>query len=409
MSERILGCRSCGLRELLPVLDLGRTPLANRLLTHAQLGDVEPTFPLVLVFCPACTLLQITETVSPEVLFADYVYFSSFSDTMVAHAKRLAESLVEEFSLGPSHQVIEAASNDGYLLQHYRSLGVSVLGIEPAANVAKTAIEQRSIPTVVAFFGEATARRLVAEGYRADVFHAHNVLAHVADLNDFVRGIHTILSEVGVAVLEVPYARSFIDHCEFDTVYHEHLCYFSLTALDTLFRRHGLLIRRAEEVPIHGGSLRILASRGSSSEDGVSKLLASERAAGLDRYDYYERFGSRVERLKGTLVDLLAALKAAGKTLAAYGASAKGSTLLNYFRIGPELLDFVVDRSTCKQGLHTPGTRLRIEPPENLAARRPDYTLLLTWNFADEILIQQAAYRAAGGRFIVPIPQVKVL
>lgn len=412
MSHRISGCRSCGASGLAPVLDLGRTPLANRLLKPDQIQQPEPTYPLELVFCPACSLVQITETVPPEVLFSDYVYFSSFSDTMVAHARALAEGTVAARRLGGGSLVVEAASNDGYLLQHYQSLGVPVLGVEPAANVAKEAIEKRGVRTVVEFFGAESAKKLVAEFGRADVFHAHNVLAHVADLNGFVEGIHTLLKDDGVAIIEAPYAHPFVEHFEFDTIYHEHLCYFSLTALNRLFRSHGLIIRHAEEVPIHGGSLRIVAGRGKPDESpsGTAAIkLAWEQSIGMDRYDYYQRFGSGVDRLKSTLVQLVRDLKAAGRKLAAYGASAKGSTLLNYFGIGADVLDFVADRSTVKQGLLTPGTRLPIVAPDELARRRPDYCLLLTWNFAAEILAQQAEYRKAGGRFIVPIPEVKVI
>ena len=410
--SRITACRACGAADLRPVLDLGRTPLANRLLDPARAADPEPTFPLELVFCPACSLLQITETVPPEVLFADYVYFSSFSDTMVAHAEALAGELLAARRLGPGSLVVEAASNDGYLLQHYLRAGVPVLGIEPAANVAREAVEKRGVRTEVAFFGQDTAARLAARGDRADVFHAHNVLAHVADLNGFVAGVHALLTDDGVAVIEVPYARPFVDHREFDTIYHEHLCYFSLTALDRLFRRHRLVIRQASVVPIHGGSLRIVAGRGDLAEPAsgsAAALLAEEQAVGLDRGDYYTRFAADVERLKGVLVGLLADLKAAGRTVAAYGASAKGSTLLNYFGIGRGVLDFVADRSTVKQGKLCPGTRLPIVGPDELVRRRPDYCLLLTWNFADEILRQQAAYRAAGGRFVVPVPDVRVV
>lgn len=410
--SRITGCRSCGGVDLRPVLDLGRTPLANRLIYPDRAGEPEPTYPLELVFCPACSLPQITETVPPEVLFADYVYFSSFSDTMVAHARSLAAKMVADRTLGPGSLVVEAASNDGYLLQHYLAVGVPVLGVEPAANVAAVAVEKRGVRTEVAFFGQDTAERLAAAGHRADVFHAHNVLAHVAGLNGFVAGVRTILKDDGVAVIEVPYARPFIDHREFDTIYHEHLCYFSLTALDRLFRRHRLVIREASAVPIHGGSLRIVAGRGDPAEPPAgtaAAMLADEKRIGLDRFDYYARFAADVQRLKSVLVGLLRDLKAAGRSVAAYGASAKGSTLLNSFGIGGDLLDFVADRSTAKQGKLTPGTHLPIVAYEELARRRPDYCLLLTWNFADEILKQQADYREAGGRFVVPIPDVRVV
>ena len=412
MTHRIPGCRACGSPDLRPVLDLGQTPLANRLLPSAHPAEPEPTYPLELVFCPACSLVQITETVPPEILFADYVYFSSFSDTMVAHARALAERLVAERKLGPGQRVLEAASNDGYLLQHYRQRGVQVLGIEPASNVAQVAVAERGVPTRVAFFGRATAQALADEGLTADVFHAHNVLAHVADLNGFVAGIHTVLKPDGVAVIEAPYVRPFVEKREFDTIYHEHLCYFSLTALDRLFRSHGLIIDDAEVVDIHGGSLRIFARRGAPdtpARGSAVGLLQAEREAGVDQFEYYARFAAEVDRLRQTLTGLLGDLKRAGCSLAAYGASAKGSTLLNVFGIGAGVLDFVADRSTVKQGKYTPGTRLPIVPPEELALRRPDYCLLLTWNFEREILAQQTEYRLAGGRFVVPIPDVRVV
>jgi len=402
-------CRSCGSRPLQPVLSLGRTPLANAFLTADRLGEAEPRYPLDLVFCPACSLVQITETVPPEVLFADYPYFSSFSDTMVRSARDLAGRLACERKLGADSMAMEIASNDGYLLQHYRDLGVPVLGIEPAANLANAA-EQKNIPTRCAFFGRGLAEDLAAEGRRADVLHAHNVLAHVADLNGVVAGIAIVLKPDGLAVIEVPYARDLSEKCEFDTIYHEHLCYFSLRALDGLFRRHRLSVADVEHIPLHGGSLRLfVAHAGTAVSDRVTDLLAAERAAGLLTLDFYREFAGRIEALRGRLVGLLRQLKGEGRRLAAYGASAKGSTLLNVFGIGADLLDFVVDRSTVKQGRFTPGTHLPILRPEALLERRPDYVLLLTWNFADEILAQQAAYRAQGGRFIIPVPEPRLV
>ncbi len=408
--SRIAACRSCGGGGLVPVLDLGETPLANALLEQERPREPEPRFPLELVFCQSCTLLQITETVPPEVLFGEYLYFSSFSDTMVAHAKALVGRLVAERGLGPGSLAVEAASNDGYLLRFYREAGVPVLGIEPAANIAKVARE-RGVETLCRFFGTEVARELAAAGTSADVIHANNVLAHVADLNGFVEGFALLLKGDGRVVVETPYAKDMLDGVEFDTIYHEHLCYYSLTALDALFRRHRMTVCDVERLAIHGGSLRVFAARSGAAEPSpaVRALLEEERRWGVADPAFYRGFGARVNALRESLRGLLGRLKAEGRRVAAYGASAKGSTLLNTSGIGRETLDFVADRSTVKQGRFTPGTHLPVVAPERLAEAMPDYTLLLTWNFADEILAQQAEYRRRGGKFIVPIPEVKIV
>jgi C-methyltransferase C-terminal domain/Putative zinc binding domain/Methyltransferase domain len=413
-SISVMRCRSCDNPALASVLDLGSTPLANALVKPEDRGSLEARYPLRLVFCPDCTLVQITETVRPEILFRDYLYFSSFSDTMVKHAKELAVRLIAERSLGPHSLVVEVASNDGYLLQFYRRSEVPVLGVEPATNIARAAID-RGIPTVCQFFGKSLAERLISEGKRADVIHANNVLAHVAELNGFVHGFRLLLKNDGIVVVEVPYAIDMIDRSEFDTIYHEHLCYFSLTALDHLFRRNGLVIVDVERLEIHGGTLRIIAMRADApglakvDRSSVVQLLRYEDERNANRLAFYSRFGENVERLRDDLVELLRSLKAQRKSIAVYGASAKGSTLLNYFGIGRDLLDFVVDRSSAKQGLLTPGTHLEICSPQRLLDAMPDYVLLLTWNFADEILEQQAEYRRRGGHFIVPVPEVKII
>ena len=408
----ITSCRACGKAGLLPVLDLGRTPLANALPTADDLakGVKEETFPLDLVFCPTCSLLQITETVDPEVLFKNYLYFSSFSDQMVRHAESIADRLVKSENLGKDSLACEIASNDGYLLQHYKKRGVPVLGIEPAENVAKVAREERGVDTLAEFFGKAVGERLAKEGRKADVIHANNVLAHVADLNGVIAGFAAWLKDTGVAVVEAPYAKPFIDHVEFDTIYHEHLCYFSLTAIDKLAQSHGLVVRDVEALPIHGGSLRYFLAKASHAKRGpaVEKLLAEEAAWGVLDHAFYKSFADRVNGLKKNLTDLLRDLKAGGKTVAAYGAAAKGATLINFFGIGKETLDFVADRSTYKQGRLMPGVHVPIVSADELAKRAPDYCLLLTWNFADEILAQQDAYRKAGGKFIVPVPEPRI-
>ena len=417
--SKITACRACGATELEIVLSLGQTPLANRLLPAEELDLPEPTYPLDLAFCPSCALVQITVTVPPEELFREYFYRSSFSDTMLRHAENIATRLTSERNLSKESLVVEIASNDGYLLQYYQERGVPVLGIEPAVNIARIATEERGISTISEFFNEAVARELRKTGRQADVIHANNVLAHVADLNSVVCGIEILLNETGVAVIEVPYVGDLIEHCEFDTIY-EHLCYFSLTALDSLFRKHHLLISDVERLPIHGGSLRIFAVKAESQSGSLNgaearqsraviEMLKAEKESGVDSLEFYRKFAMSVEALRGQLVKMLGSLKREGQRLAAYGASAKGSTLLNYFRIGKETLDFIVDRSTLKQGRYAPGTHLPICAPEQLLESQPDYVLLLTWNFADEILAQQSEYLRRGGKFIIPVPEPRVV
>lgn len=412
MDESMSGdfrCRSCGhaIGEL--ILDLGIQPLANNLLRPEDLDQPEPRFPLRLGVCRSCWLLQILDLVPPVRLFTEYLYFSSFSDLMLKHAREAAERYIREFRLGASSLVIEIASNDGYLLKNFLAAGVPSLGIEPAANIAKVSREQ-GIDTVVEFFGGELAGRLKAEGRGADLILGNNVFAHVPNPNDFVAALRTLLKPGGRVVLEFPYALDFIEKNEFDTIYHEHVFYFSLTPLLPLFARHGLTVWRVERIPIHGGSLRLFAGiEGEQAPEGsVEQLLGEERRKGIGALDWYRGFASRVHSLREDLRTLLADFKSQGKRLAAYGASAKGSTLLNYFGLGRETLDFVADRSTYKQGRLTPGTHLPIVPAEELIARQPNYTLLLTWNFAGEILQQQRSYRERGGRFVIPIPEVRV-
>lgn len=402
-----LKCRSCHHRVLCPIMDLGATPLANALLKESELNTPEPTYPLELVLCERCKLVQITESVSPEALFRSYFYFSSFSDTMLSHAKSLVDELVAAHALDEDSLVVEVASNDGYLLQNYLPHGVPVLGIDPAENVAVKA-EEKGVPTLTEFFDEALAQRLATKGQQADIIHANNVLAHVREVNSFVAGFAALLKPEGTLVVETPYVRDLVDHLEFDTIYHEHLYYYSLTALQHLFQRHGLSTYHVEYLPIHGGSLRVFVSKHRQPDETVQQMLAAE-ANTVNSLAYYQAFAQRVDQLKQETRDLLHGLKAEGQRIVAYGASAKGATLLNYFGIGADLLDYVADRSTFKQGHYTPGIHLPIYAPEKLLEDQPDYVLLLVWNFAEEVLEQQQAYREAGGKFIVPIPSLTVI
>ncbi len=403
-----LRCRICGGADFHPILSLGHTPLANALLSEGDLTLDEPAFPLDLVVCRTCTLVQITLSVPPERLFSHYVYFSSFSDAWVAHAKRIADHLVATRGLTAQSLVVEVASNDGYLLQHYQAAGVPVLGIEPAQNIAAVA-EQRGIPSIVRFFGRELASELRGQGRTADVIHANNVLAHVPDLTGVVAGFATLLAPRGVVVVEAPYVRDMIDHGEFDTIYHEHLCYFSLTALVRLCADQGLTIVDVERLPTHGGSLRVCAEHaGATVSPTVGALLHEEREWGVDRPSRYDQFAADAARIREDLVRTVRDLRATGARVAAYGAAAKGNTLLNFCGLTADDLEFVADRSTHKHGKYTPGAHLPILPAEALVDRQPDATLLLAWNFADEILAQQAAYRQRGGRFIVPVPRVEI-
>jgi SAM-dependent methyltransferase len=399
-------CRSCG-DELEVVLDLGLTPLANSLLKSEQLEEVEPRFPLRLAACRSCALAQLVETVPPEALFSEYPYFSSFSDTMVRSAAELTGRLVRERGLGPGSLALEVASNDGYLLRHYLAAGVPVLGVEPARNIAAAA-EAAGIATLCEFFGREVGARLRAQGRLADTVHANNVVAHVPDINGLFSGFEAVLKPDGLLVIEVPHVLEMVRRLEFDTIYHEHVFYFSLLALKPVFGRHGLQVLDVERLPIHGGSLRLFAGREGRPSPAVEQLAEEEAAAGASSLAFYRDFRERVDQLGERLREVLARCRQDGR-IAAYGASAKGSTLLNYFGIGRETIDFVADRSTVKQGLFTPGTHLPVVAPEVLLDKMPASVLLLTWNFAEEILEQQHEYRERGGRFIVPIPEPRLV
>ena len=402
-------CRSCESPDFSTFLDLGMMPLSDGLKTADEARGEDERFPLEVVCCHTCSLIQIKHTVAPEVLFADdYPYYSSFSDALIAHSKKNVDARIDELGLGADHLAIELASNDGYLLQHYAARGVKVQGIDPAKGPVEAARE-KGIPTHHEFFTEEFAERLASEGVRANVIHGNNVLAHVADTNGFVRGIKSILAEGGVAVIEVPYLRDLIEHAEFDTIYHEHLCYFSAHALVELFQRSGLHLNRVERLSIHGGSLRLFVGHNRAPEASITELLAEEEALGMTDIDYYQSFGVKVEAVRKGLREIITDLRAAGKTIAGYGAAAKGAIMLEYTGLGRDDLMWIADRNVHKQGRHMPGNHIPIVSPDRIMEDRPDYLLILPWNFKDEIMAQQAAFAAAGGQFIVPVPTPQIL
>ena len=390
--------------------DLGASPLCESFLTAGQLNQMEPFYPLRADVCEQCWLVQLESYVAPEAIFTEYAYFSSYSDSWVRHARDYTELATERLSLGPDSLVVELASNDGYLLQHFVAGGVPVLGIEPARNVAEAA-EARGVPTLTEFFDEELAGRLAAEGRQADLVAANNVLAQVPDLNSFVAGIARLLKPAGVVTVEFPHLARLMEGNQFDTIYHEHFSYFSFGTARRIFARHGLELFDVEELPTHGGSLRIWG-RHAAAEGAVSgrvaELAAREAAAGLETPAPYAGFGQRVVETKRKLLAFLTAVKAQGATIAGYGDPGKGNTLLNYCGIRTDFLDYTVDRNPYKHGRYTPGTHIPIFPPERLAETQPDYILILPWNLKDEIIEQLAYTREWGVRFVVPIPEVTV-
>jgi SAM-dependent methyltransferase len=395
---------------LVVVLSLAATPLANALREATQLDAPETRYPLDLALCAKCSLVQLVDTVPPPVLFADYPYLTSYSDTMLRHAGALASALTARHALRPGSLVVEIGSNDGYLLQYFARAGVDVLGIDPALPACAVASE-RGVPTRAAFFGSALADDLVREGLSARLIVANNVMAHMPDVNDVVAGCRRLLEPGGAVVVETPYVRDLLDRLEFDTIYHEHVFYYSLTALHELMARHGLSVVDVERIEPHGGSIRITAAAPGAGQPApaVEALLAEEAAWGVRTPAPYRRFAERVDRAVIELRRFLLARKRAGRRLAAYGAAAKATTLLALLGIGDDVLDFVVDRNPRKQGRYLPGTRLPVRAPDYLLKAMPDDVLLLSWNLTDEILSQQAEYRRLGGRFIVPIPEVRVV
>ncbi|WP_448269290.1 methyltransferase domain-containing protein [Nostoc sp. DSM 114159] len=392
-------------------VDLGMSPPCESYRSLKQLNEVEPFYPLHVYVCEKCFLVQLQEYISPENIFSDYAYFSSYSDSWLQHAKQYVDLVVERFQLNQESQVIEIASNDGYLLQYFVAKNIPALGIEPAANVAEVAI-QKGIPTVVKFFGQETAQEQVAKGKQADLLLGNNVLAHTPYLNDFVKGMKIILKPHGVITMEFPHLMRLIEENQFDTIYHEHFSYFSFLTVDKIFAAHGLTIFDVEELTTHGGSLRIYARHNEDSSkpisDQVSELKNREEAAGFTQLEYYFSFGEQVKETKRNLLDFLIEVKRKGKSIVGYGAPGKGNTLLNYCGIRTDFLDYTVDRNPCKQGQFLPGTHIPIFHPDKIAETKPDYILILPWNLKNEIMTQMAYIRDWGGQFVVPIPEVNV-
>lgn len=404
-------CRFSG-RPLKHVfVDLGMTPLANSYLTSNRLNVSEVFYPLRAYVSDDYFVVQLEQFVRAKHIFGEYAYFSSYSDSWLRHAEAYAGMAVERFGLNRNSQVVEVASNDGYLLQYFVRKGIPVLGVEPAANVASVA-ERKGIPTIRKFFGRKTARELVASGYRADLLIGNNVLAHVPNLNDFVAGLRIVLKPDGVLTMEFPHVLHLIEDVQFDTIYHEHFCYFSFLAVNQIFKAHEITLFDVDEIPTHGGSLRIygkhVAAERPQISDRVEALLQKERQAGLDRVETYEQFGEKAKRVKRNLLRFLIGAKGNGKSIVGYGAAAKGNTLLNYCGIGTDFLDYVVDRSPYKQGLFLPGTHIPIAAPERIAETKPDYVLILPWNLKDEIMAQMDYIASWGGRFVIPLPEVRV-
>ena len=402
-------CRSCGSDALVPVIEFGRTPLADRLLREDQLDEPELSAELTLVVCTACALAQICETVDPEILFfEEYPYFSSVSPSLMEHFASSAAVIMDRWPLNDESLVVEAASNDGYMLRNFHQQGIPVLGIDPAKAPAQAAIDA-GIPTTIDFFGRELAEQVVSERGHASVFLANNVLAHVPDLNGFVAGIAALLADDGVAVIEAPYVVDLVDHCEFDTIYHQHLCYFSVTALVPLFERHGLHLNDIVRTPIHGGSLRLFVERDDDRRPVVDELLEVEQRRGFDGPDAYRGFAERIEDLRSELRKILDRVRGDGARVAGYGAAAKATTLMAYCGIDRDDLEYVCDLSTYKHGRYMGGNKLPIVPPSTLVEDRPDYALILAWNFAEEIMRQNESFTLAGGTFIVPVPSPRIV
>ena len=405
------GCLFCKTPLRHTFVDLGMSPLCESYVATQRLNEMEPFYPLHAWVCEACFLVQVQEYVRPEHIFSEYAYFSSYSDSWLRHAECYCELMVQRFQLDAQSQVVEVGSNDGYLLQYFVARGIPVLGVDPAANVARVAVE-RGVPTLTAMFGTATAQELAAGGVRADLLCGANVLAQVSNLNDFVEGLKILLKPRGVITIEFPHLMRLMEENQFDTIYHEHFSYFSFITAERIFAAHGLVIFDVEELPTHGGSLRIYARHveddGKPLDPRVDELRAREELAGFTRLERYASFDERVKETKRKLLDFLIAAKREGKSIAGYGAPGKGNTLLNYCGIRTDFLDYTVDRSPHKQGKFLPGTHIPICHPDRIGETKPDYVLILPWNLRDEIIEQMAHIRSWGGQFVVPIPEVKV-
>jgi SAM-dependent methyltransferase len=408
----ICDCRFCGTRLRHVFVDLGMSPLCQTHIAPEQLNHMEPFYPLRAYVCHECFLVQLDEYVAPGDIFSEYAYFSSYADSWVEHARRYAEAMVQRLGLGAQSRVVEIASNDGYLLQHFVRMGIPVLGVEPAANVAKVA-RDKGIPTTVRFFGREAAREIAKETGQADLLLGNNVLAHVPKLNDFVAGMKVLLKPGGVVTMEFPHLYRLMERNQFDTIYHEHFSYFSFFTVEKVFAAHGLTLFDVDEIETHGGSLRIYARHADNGALPVAPAVAALRQRELDegfaRLDTYARFAEQVRETKRAILEFLIGAKRAGKTIAGYGAPGKGNTLLNYCGIRQDFLDYTVDRSPYKQGKYTPGTRIPILAPETIRETRPDYVFILPWNLTDEITRQMSYIREWGGKFVVPIPEVRVL
>jgi SAM-dependent methyltransferase len=401
---------SCKETGLLPILDLGEMPRSDGFLRPEDLDKAESLVPLRLALCPECSLVQLLETRPPDEMFGDdYVYFSSVSEDLLEHSKAHAHSLIGARGLGPDSLVVEIASNDGYMLRNFRDAGIPALGVDPAQEPVRIARE-RGIETINDFFGSDVARRIVSErGRQADLILANNVVAHVDDQNDLIAGMATLLSQNGAVVVEFPYVRDLVDHVEFDTIYHEHRCYFSLTSARALFARHGLHVTDVVRLPIHGGSIRVTATKSGEPSARVAEMLEEERSLGIDRIDYYQDFASKVMTFRTRARRLLGELKASGTRIAAYGAAAKGTIMVNFLGVNQRVIECAFDRNPVKQGRFIPGVRIPIRGPDELERDPPDVLLVLPWNFRDEILRQQQGFLERGGRIIVPIPDLEIV